>query len=52
MFKVEIQPDVISKYLIFMRHISATDIEIIVLEELRFAFYNAEAGLFNFPPLK
>lgn len=31
--------------------ISATDIELIVLEESRLAFYNAEAGLLSFLPV-
>lgn len=47
MFKVEIQLGVIFKHPVLMGQISSTDTEIIVLEELHFAFYNAEAGLLN-----
>lgn len=48
MFKVEIQPGVISKHPMFIGQNSSTDTEIRVLEELHvLLFYNAEAGLLN-----
>lgn len=50
MFKVEIQPEVISKYPIFMRHISATDIEIIVLEQLHVSLFTMQKLVYSISP--
>lgn len=42
MFKVEIQPGVISKHLMIMGQTRSTDIEIIVLEELHVLLFTMQ----------